>query len=285
MWRWRLAGWLAALHLRGDVRFRELVVLHITLAFPDATVQERLDLIRLHATEHFFALLDRFRLWQIDAEAVADTVQLDGLVHLRAHMGQHPIVLLCPHFVGLEAMAQRLALEGPMMTLYRPAANASFESVRTRARGRFHPQHLVPVGAPLFGLIKRLRGGTPLFLLPDVDVGARGAVFSPFLGAVASTSVMGAWAVAHTGAKVMPVSVRHVGAGRYAASIGAPLSDLPSGSQQLTDRLNAEMERLVRAHPAHYWWTNVRFASRPTGAAPLYSPAVLRSLGAALLKD
>ena len=274
-WKWRLAGLIASLNLRGDAVFRELLVTNLALCFPDWSNAQRLALARAHAQEQAFALIDRFRIWGLGAEALRRSVQIENAGLLQRVVGHHPLVLLCPHFVGVDVVIQRLALEGPAMSLHRPSPRRAFEDFRMQARQRFHPQHLLPVGAPLLPLVRRLQAGLPLFMSPDLDCGADAAVFAPFFGVPAATARSTAWCAARTAARVVPVSVKRVQDQRYVVTLHEPLPALPRDAAEGTQVINAAIEALVRETPEHYLWTQPRFATRPPGQAPFYSAPVL----------
>lgn len=274
--QWWLARALASANLRRNEVFRELLSTNLSLCLADMPSAQRAELQRRNAHEMFFALLDRFRLWSLPADELAEQVSLVNSSVLHRFVGKQPVVLLCPHFLGLEAAAQRLSLEVSGMTLYRPSRSAAFESMRSAARQRFGEQHLYPTGGPLRPMIRRLRSGTPLFLLPDLDDGSDSAVFSPFFGVAASTAPLTAWCACRAGAVVLPISVLRGEAGRYTVTVHEPLPPSTGDLREDTHRVNAVVEAMVRERPDQYWWAQPRFATRPPGARPLYSPAVLR---------
>jgi KDO2-lipid IV(A) lauroyltransferase len=263
---WALARALAALRLRSDALFRGLMFTHIALALRDRPLAEQVHTLRQAAVEFHFAMIDRYRCWVMDEQSLREAVQIEGEQHLTALWGKRPVVLLCPHFVGLEAAAQRLTLEGPAMTLYRPGSDPDLETLRNAARQRFNDQLLLPLGAPLIRLARELRRGRMLFLLPDLDAGGgEGAVFAPWFGWPASTARTPAWCARRLGATLLPVSVRHVGRGRYVMQIKPPLPPLPDDDVQAAAQINAALESLILESPTHYWWTHARFQSQPPG--------------------
>lgn len=273
--RWALAKTLAALRLRSDELFRGLMFTHISLALRDRSVAEQVHTLRQAAVEFHFAMMDRYRCWVMDAQSLREAVQIEGEQHLSALWGKSPVVLLCPHFVGLEAAAQRLALEGPAMTLYLPGADPDLEALRNAARQRFNDQLLLPLGAPLLRLARELRRGRMLFLLPDLDAGGgEGSVFAPWFGWPASTARTPAWCARRLGASLLPVSVRHVGRGRYVMQIKPPLPPLPDDDVQAAAQINAALESLILESPTHYWWTHARFQSQPPGQLGPYDESL-----------
>lgn len=274
--RWWLAGRLATASLRRNEVLRELLHTNLSLCLPNMPSAQGAELQRRNAHEMFFALLDRFRLWSLSAEQLVEQVSLVNGAALHRLVGKQPVVLMCPHFLGLEAAAQRLALEVSGMTLYRPSRSAAFESMRSAARQRFGHQRLYSTQAPLLPMIRRLRAGTPLFLLPDLDDGSGSAVFSPFFGVTAATTPLTAWCAHRAGAAVLPVSVVREDTQRYVVTVHEPLAPPGGDLREGTDHVNAVVEAMVRERPDQYWWAQPRFATRPAGARPLYGPVALR---------
>jgi Kdo2-lipid IVA lauroyltransferase/acyltransferase len=273
--RWALAQAMATLRLRGDALFRGLLFTHIALALRDRPLAEQVHTVRRAAVEFHFGMIDRYRCWTLDATSLREVVQIEGEQHLAPLWGARPVVLLCPHFVGLEAAAQRLALDGPGMTLYQPGADPNLEAFRNEARQRFNSQLLLPLGAPLHRLARELRRGRLLFLLPDLDAGgADGVVFAPWFGWPASTVRTPAWCARRLGAALLPTAVRHVGRGRYVVRIEPPLPPLPDDDVLAAAQINAAMERLILEAPDHYWWTHPRFLTQPPGQPVPYGAAL-----------
>jgi KDO2-lipid IV(A) lauroyltransferase len=272
---WALARTLAALRLRSDELFRGLMFTHISLALRDRSLAEQVQTLRQAAVEFHFAMIDRYRCWAMDAQSLREAVQIEGQQYLTPLWGKSPVVLLCPHFVGFEAAAQRLALEGPAMTLYLPGADPDLDAFRNAARQRFNNQLLLPLGAPLHRLARELRRGRMLFLLPDLDAGGGGgAVFAPWFGWPASTVRTPAWCARRLGATLLPVSVRHVGRGHYILQIQPPLPPLPDDDVQAAAQINAALEHLILEAPGHYWWTHARFQSQLPGQPGPYDESL-----------
>lgn len=273
--RWWLALGLRAMAARGDAVTTEMVATNMRLGFPQATAATLAALQRANAVEMYFALLDRFRIWSLSEQDLREQVTLTGEDVLHRFLGRQPIVLLCPHFLGMEAAGQRISLVVSAMTLYRPSGSDVFEMLRARGRARFREQHLYSTNDSLVPMIRRLRGGTPLFLTPDLDSGASSAVFAPWFGVPAATSPLAAWCAMRAGAVVLPLSVRRLREGEHAVTIHEPLPPLTGDINHGTQQVNAAMESLIRAAPEQYWWAHPRYATRPPGGPMLYSRAVL----------
>ena len=261
--------------LRRDKILVEVLSKNLSACFPDWSHEALNKLATVNTQETFFALMDRFRIWRLTEAEVREQVTLSNLPLLLKHAGIRPVVLLCPHFLGLEAAFQRISLEVSCTTLYRPGGGEALENLRRRGRGRFGQQHLYRTDAGMLPMIRRFRAGTPLFLLPDLDCGAPSAVFSGFFGVDAATAPLTAWCAQQHDAVVLPVSVRRASEGHYAVTIHEPMQPVCADITRATCQVNAVIEQLVKANPEQYWWGQPRFATRPSGSAAFYSDEVL----------
>jgi Kdo2-lipid IVA lauroyltransferase/acyltransferase len=273
--KWKLAEMLCTNSLRRDKLLIEVLSKNLSACFSDLNADALNDLAFTNTQETFFALLDRFRIWNLPEAGLRKQVTIANLQLLHRHMGRGPVVVLCPHFLGIEAAFQRLSLEASFTTLYRPSGTDAFENLRARARQRFGQQHLYSTDASLLPMIRRLRAGTPLFLLPDLDCGAAGAVFTRFFGVDAATAPLTAWCAQKANATVLPLSVIRSHEGNYNVTIHEPMAPLCADISSATGQVNAVIEQMVRAKPEQYWWGQPRFATRPTGSVNFYSDDVL----------
>jgi Kdo2-lipid IVA lauroyltransferase/acyltransferase len=273
--KWKFAELLCTNSLRRDKLLIEVLSKNLWACFPDWTAEAVNELAYANTQETFFALLDRFRIWKLPEAELREQVTVTNLALLHHHMGRGPVVVLCPHFLGLEAAFQRLSLEASFTTLYRPGGTDAFETFRARARQRFGQQHLYSTDASLLPMVRRLHAGIPLFLLPDLDCGSAGAVFARFFGIDAATAPLTAWCAQKANATVVPLSVMRSHEGNYNVTIHEPMAPLCGDITSATGQVNAVIEQMVRANPEQYWWGQPRFATRPAGQANFYSDDVL----------
>jgi len=113
--------------------------------------------------------------------------------------------------------------------------------------------------------VRLVRGGLPFYYLPDMDLGARDAVFVPFFGVPAATVTATSRLVQLTGATVLPFVSRMTPDG-YVGTFFPPWPDVPGESDEAAARrLNAFIEDRVRECPEQYLWSHKRFKTRPPG--------------------
>jgi Kdo2-lipid IVA lauroyltransferase/acyltransferase len=274
-WRHATARRVGDFFLQQPSLDREFLLTNLTLCFPELSPAQREELARVNATEMVLAAMNQYRCWALSAAQMRAHVSVDNLSLVHTLRRHGPLMMLCPHFLGMEFAVTRLGLEGLMSVVYDRSRQADFEVWRQKMRARLGPCQFIPVGAPMRPLLRGLQTGTPALLLPDLDMGPHGAVFAPFFGIPAATVRTAAWCAAKTGAAVLPVSVQRVQGDEFLATVHAPITGLGFDVDAGTHRINASIEALVRAAPSQYWWAQPRFATRPAGEAALYSAAAM----------
>jgi len=250
---------------------RRVALTNLGLCFPGLTQRERDRLARSHFRVLLRSLLERGLCWWAAERRIRRIVRIDGLEHLRALRGQ-PVILLVPHFVGLDLTATRLALEIDAVSVYSSQKNPVIDALLYRGRTRFGDQRIVSRQQGMRAVVRGLKEGRPLFYLPDMDYGPRDAIFVPFFGVPAAT-VPGVSRLARlTGARVLACIARMLPGGRgYRLEIGAPWTDFPGANPEAdTRRMNAFIEEAVGTMPEQYYWVHKRFKTRPPGAPRLY---------------
>jgi Kdo2-lipid IVA lauroyltransferase/acyltransferase len=181
------------------------------------------------------------------------------------------VILLAPHFLGLEIGGIRLSLEMPLVSVFRHPDNRLLRALMLRARTRFGLR-LIEHNQPLTSLVRTVKSGTALYYLPDQDAGRRHSVFAPFFGIPAATFTALARLARMTDAVVIPCITYQRSWGRgYEIVFHPPLANFPAGNAVAdATRMNSEIERAVRAHPAQYFWLHKRFKTRPAGDSKFY---------------
>jgi KDO2-lipid IV(A) lauroyltransferase len=121
-------------------------------------------------------------------------------------------------------------------------------------------------------ILRGFRDGYAVQLSPDMDLGARDALFVPFFGVPAATVTALSRLSRLTGACVVPVVVRQLDGGAgYAMRIHPPWDNRPEDSvEDDTRRMNAFIEACVLDMPDQYLWLHKRFKTRPEGVPGVY---------------
>jgi len=269
-YRWLafLGDGLGALLWRFGRERRHVALTNLRLCFPQLSEMQRRQLAQRHFACFARALLARGLLWYASPERLRRLIQIEGLERLHASAG--PTLLLVPHFVGLDAGWTRLTLEGPLASVYARQKDRHFDAALLAGRRRFNQPTLLARQNGMRGAVRALRAGLPFYYLPDLDYGARDALFVPFFGVPAAT-ITGLSRLARlTGARVLPVIVLQTDRG-YTVRIDPPWTDFPGACvEEDTQRMNDFIEEAVRAQPEQYFWLHKRFKTRPAGEPSPY---------------
>lgn len=257
-----LVYWLVA-------RRRRIAHINLRLCFPDLSETERSLIVREHFRCFMRSVFDRFILWHQPAERIRRFVRLEGEEHL-ARIGNAPMILLAPHFVGLDAGGTRISLDRRLATMFARQKNPVVNEEMRAGRSRFNDAVLISRLSGLRGAIRLIRQGVPFYFLPDMDLGARDAVWVPFFGVSAATVTSVARLVQMTDARVVPCVTQMTEDG-YVTRLYPAWEDFPGEDIEIaTRRMNEFIEDRVREMPAQYLWSHKRFKTRPPGEPGYY---------------
>jgi KDO2-lipid IV(A) lauroyltransferase len=271
--RWaRILGWTAARVMRSRAH---IVRTNLALCFPDLSPAEREVWLRRHFHLLAQSVVDRGLCWFGRKDDILDAIPITGLEHLQALLDQkRRIILLAPHFIGLDAAATRLTLFlRESATMYTRQSDPDVDEMVRQGRGRFNQVHLVSRHDGVRGLIRHLRNGIPVYYLPDMDFGPAGAAFIPFFNVPAATLLTTAQIAKTWDAAVVPIVSRlDLETGRYHVDVLPPLENFPGDDtfEEATTHLNQLIEAWVRVDPPQYYWVHRRFKTRPEGEARFY---------------
>ena len=196
---------------------------------------------------------------------------------LRAKRG---VVLLTPHMgsfeVTAQAIAQTFAAEhGPITVLYRPARKALLRAWMDASRVRPGVATAPATLAGVRQMMRALRRGEAVGLLPDQVPPEGMGVWVPFFGKPAYTMTLAARLVQQTGAVPLLIWGERLahGAGYTVrvSELGEALPAHDPGQAESAAVINRAMERLIRQCPQQYLWGYHRYK------APRAAPTTTRT--------
>ena len=173
------------------------------------------------------------------------------------------ILLLTPHLGCFEAAAQGYAAShGEITVLYRPARKPWLRDLVDTARARPRLATAPTTLAGVKQLLKALKAGQTVGLLPD-QVPPHGlGEWAPFFGRAAYTMTLPARLAQQTGACVLLAWGERLAWGRgYCIHVRAAPASLASERAAAAAQVNALMEELIRECPAQYLWGYARYKS------------------------
>lgn len=207
------------------------------------------------------------RLWLGPTPAV----QWQGAEHIERLRAQgRGIVFLTPHLGCFEVTARAYAQRfGRITVLYRPARKAWLRELVATARGGPNLATAPTTLAGVRQMLRALRAGEAVGLLPD-QVPPQGlGVWVPFFGRPAYTMTLPARMVQQTGAALLLAWGERLPRGRgYCVHVREFEAELAADPEQAALQVNAAMEGLVRAGPSQYLWGYARYKQPRAELAP-----------------
>lgn len=249
---------------------RAVTRINLEKCFPAMPRAERERLARASFRAFCRSFVERGLLWWSSEARLRRLIRVEGAEHLEALAGR-PVIILAPHFVGLDAGGIRLAMDRKMASMYARQKDPVFDRLLYEKRLRFGGQ-LFARRDELRKAVRAIRAGVPFYYLPDMDLGRSGSVFVPFFGVPASTVTALSDLARLAQAAVVPCVTRMLpGGGGYVARLYPAWPSFPSGDAA-TDarRMLAFIEERVLEMPEQYFWLHKRFKTRPEGEARFY---------------
>ncbi len=190
------------------------------------------------------------------------------------------IVFLTPHLGCFEITAQAVAhrfgpQHGPLTVLFRPAPKPWLRPLIEQ--GRVRP-HLATAPATLAGvrqMVRALRRGEAVGLLPDQVPPAGLGAWAPFFGRPAYTMTLAARLAQQTGAALLLVWGERLPRGAGYTVHVLPFDDVlpadPQAQAEAAAAVNRAMERLIAGCPQQYLWGYHRYKA-PRGDTAIFPP-------------
>jgi KDO2-lipid IV(A) lauroyltransferase len=226
----------------------------------------------LHAAiaESGKAIVELPFVWCADQDRVTRCVTMENweLVQRQLDAGRG-IVFLTPHLGCFELTAQQVSLRVELTVMYRPPRKSALKPLVEVARARQH-MHLAP--ANLSGvrmLVKALKGGQPVGVLPDQVPQQGEGVWAPFFGRNAYTMTLPAKLAQLGKADILLVYAERLPRGRGFAIRFVPFDGSMDGdAAQQAASINRAMEQLIALCPSQYFWSYNRYKTPQGVVAP-----------------
>lgn len=266
----RVAGLIGVLLFLLIVPRRRITLINIRLCFPHLTKTAQYRLAFQHVIAFTKSLFDRAILWYAPLEKIQTIITTEGFEQIH-QLGSQPFIVMTPHFVGLDAAWSAVSQTRQFIGMYAHQKNKVFDQAMFDGRNRFNQPIPVSRQDGMKKFLRDMKAGHPAFFLPDMDLGAKDAVFVPFFGVQAATVTSTARLAKLLEAKILPCIVRMTETG-YHVKLYPPLENFPGNHtiEEATLQINQLIETHVHTMPEQYLWLHKRFKTRPPGEASFY---------------
>ena len=192
-------------------------------------------------------------------------VRWDGEQHIEAALRDGVgLLFLTPHLgcfeITAQAYAARFGARRPMTVLFRPPRLAALRDLVVQARQRPGLQTAPVSLAGVRQLMRALKAGEAVGLLPDQVPPSGQGVWAPFFGRPAYTMTLSTRLAQAGGCRILLSWGERLPAGRGYVVHVRPLAEaLPDEPDAAAAVVNRAMESLVRESPAQYLWSYDRY--------------------------
>ncbi len=271
----RLAEKLAPLVWRLSKRHRQVIEANVRACFPrlDAAARERLA--RQSLAETLKTALELGPVWQ-QGQAIDSWIQqVHGLPALHAAQAAgRGVIIAAPHLGNWEVLGLYLSRLPDFALLYKPPDAPGVEKVLLENRGQAGARQIPATPAGVRQLLKTLKRGGTVGILPDQKPKSGQGEFAPFFGQPAYTMTLLSRLAAKTGAPVFTAAAIRRRDGRGFDIHFEPCEDAIHGPTPESVRcLNQALEAMVRRAPEQYQWSYKRFSITPDGQPNIYQQA------------
>lgn len=255
-------------------RARTITEINLARCLPELSPAERERLARSSLIDFGQTALEIAKIWFLPERKVADAiVAVEGEDLLQRGLAEgRGVIVLGPHHGNWEMLGLFLGRYYGLTTMYLPAKDPAVDAVIRSARTRGGTRVAPATAGGVRTLLKILKQGGLVGVLPDQVPKEAGAEFAPFFGAPALTMTLASNLVRKTGARALFGCAFRVGGGKgfrivfrepgpefYSADLGRSLA-----------ALNRGVEALVRERPQQYQWEYKRFKAQPEGLPRVY---------------
>ena len=252
-------------------RLRRVAMRNLAMALPEKTAAERqaiADGVFRSIARLLYALA---RFPRINRSNVSEWIRYEGFEHFEQALQRGRGVLFATAHLGnweLSAFAHAL-MAAPMHVVVRPLDNLRIDALLARRR-TLSGNRLIEKKESARSVLKALHANQAVGILIDQNSSPEEGVFVDFFGIPACASSGFARLAAHTGATVIPgFALWSEAERRYVLKFYPPL-EMTGRLQEDTQRLQSQLEAVIREHPDQWLWIHRRWKNRPPGEPPIY---------------
>lgn len=273
-WLHAAGGLLGAFALRFDNREAQVAWINLGLCLPELGEAERRTLLRETLADAGRTLFETCRLWtRPQASNLALVREVVGAELFEAALAEgRGLVVAAPHLGNWELLNQYLASRTPISIVYRPPRQGYTDVLLQRVRQHPGVSQVRAEAAGVRQLLRQLKAGGVLGILPDQQPKQGEGEFAPFFGQPALTMTLLPRLLARTGAAALfAYAERLPCAGGFRIVFRPAPAGLSGEGIEAIAALNVGVEVCVRGALAQYQWGYKRFSMQAEGRPNPYA--------------
>lgn len=265
----KLAGFVAQIMLLSDTDAAKVTRVNISLCFSDLADHEKEALVKASLQNMVLLMFEFAQMAHWPQERLmAQIFEVQGEELLKqAYANERGVLLLAPHFGNWELLCAFLGVNYSVAALYDTPKLAALEPVILATRQRFGGELFSIDTAGMRSVLRVLRQGKLVAILPDQVPDRSAGVYADFFGHPALTMSLVHRLIAKNNPQVIVAAVQRQktddGYG-YVVRF-EPLIESVDGLDAVgyASVLNRSIEQVVRRAPEQYQWEYKRFKRPP----------------------
>ena len=254
-------------------RNKHIAEVNIDICFPRLDDREKTQLLKKTLRENGKTLIECFWLWRHPQQVLGS---LSGSIHnehVLKQAGKQGSLFVTPHFGSWEFIGLLTASHSNLLILYTPPKSAYVDMLSCQGRSSTGGKVLSTTNLNARQLIKHVKSGGSIGILPDQVPDGNGGCYSQFYGRKAYTSTLVCklanklrcpviFCYALRNSKIPP---------RYDAYYYEAPDEIYSDDISIgTDALNKCIESYINTRPEQYLWGYKRFKKPAAGVKNPY---------------
>lgn len=259
-----LGALLGRLSFRLKNSNRHIAKTNLALCFPDYSADRRRKLLEKTLIENAKTLLEALWLWR-DARALERIGDIENECLLN-RAGQQGAIFVTPHLGSWELLGLLTAARSDLLILYTPPKSAYVEKLSCQGRRATGGATISTSELNIKTLIRHIKNGGSVGILPDQVPAGNGGVYSPFFTRMAYTGTLVCKLANKLRCPVVFAFVLRKGDRKFNAYYYEAPEDIFSDDIHRASRaLNKTIEQFILRAPEHYVWTYKKFKNPAPG--------------------
>jgi len=270
----RLAFWVLGDQMRSGIR-------NLEIAFPEMESDERKRILRSSIESIGRTVAEFAKFDPATGDGSGETIRFDFeaeefQAYKKAKAEGRGVIMPTAHIGNWEIILSGFALQyEPIYFMARELDNPLIDKMFAERRAKFGSRQFYKSDSAK-AVLRALKSGKSVGVLPDTNTDLREGVFVPFFGVEASTTAGVARLAIHANALIFSMfAVWDEREKRYVVYNGQPIEPFNTGDRErdvvaTTAAYTAEIEKIIRRFPEQWLWIHRRWKTRPPGEADLY---------------
>ncbi len=277
---WLPPAWMQALAGPVGNRFaaarrRPVARRNLEACYPQLSEHGRSALIESNMREYGRTLTEMPWVWCRPLDRVLGAItEVHGLERVRRAQAQNRgLIFAAPHFGAWELLGLYLQSISDMAILFKSPKDPGLEPLLIRKRSRVGAKVLPADSGGIRQVLRHLRRGGGVGILPDQQPKDGEGLFAPFFGVPALTMTLLPKLARKTGAEVLfTVCERLPEPMRYRVHFLAADPNILSADEAVALKaMNRGVEQCIAIDPAQYLWSYKRFKIQPPDRPGFYA--------------